>query len=78
MKLYRQAQKYGSRFAAGAGAAGVSSLSFAVAVPPDLSALTGAVDLSTVAAAIVAIAVLKFLPQITKYAVLAVQRMFPK
>lgn len=61
-----------------AGALGLSFNAFAVAVPPDLSTLTGAIDLSTVAAAITAVAVIKFLPQITKYAVNAVSRMFPK
>lgn len=61
-----------------AGLLGASASSFAVAVPPDLTALTGAIDLTTVAAAITAVAVLKFLPQITKYAVGAISRMFPK
>lgn len=61
-----------------AGLLGSASSAFAVATPPDLSGLTGAIDLSTVVAAIVAVAVLKFAPQITKYAIGAVSRMFPK
>lgn len=60
------------------GLGGSSVLSHALAVPPDLSGLTGAIDLTTVVAAIVAVAVFKFAPQITKYAVAAISRMFPK
>lgn len=66
------------KIAVAAGLAGSSVLSFAVATPPDLSGLTGAIDLSTVVAAIVAVAVFKFAPQITKYAVGAIAKMFPK
>lgn len=50
----------------------------AFAVGPDLTELTGAVDLSTVLAAIMLIGGLKFAPQIGKYAVITLQRMFPK
>jgi hypothetical protein len=67
-----------SRIAGAAGLLGASASAFAVATPPDLSGLTGAIDLTTVVAAIVAVAVFKFAPQITKYAVAAISRMFPK
>lgn len=55
-------------------AAGVPA--FAAGV--DLSTLTAAVDLSTVTPAIIAVGVLLLGPQIAKYAVAAVRRMFPR
>jgi len=51
---------------------------FVFAAPPDLSTLTAAVDLTTVGAAILAIGALLMAPQIIKYAVSAVRRMFPR
>jgi len=69
-----QKLKYGS----GIVALVAGGQAFAVAVPPDLSTLTGAIDLSTVVTAIIAVAVLLMAPQITKYAISAVRRMFPK
>lgn len=44
----------------------------------DLSALTAGVDLSTVGPAIIAVAVIKLGPQIIKFAVNAVTRLFPR
>lgn len=55
-----------------------ANFAHAVAVPPDLSTLTGAIDLSTVVTALLAVAVLLMSPQITKYAISAIRRMFPK
>lgn len=50
----------------------------AFAVGPDLTDLTSAVDLTTVIAAIMLVGGLKFAPQIAKYAVSTLSRMFPK
>lgn len=50
----------------------------AMAVGVDLSALTAAVDLSTVGTAILAVGAILMLPRITKYAVTTVLKFFPK
>ena len=45
---------------------------------PDVNGLVGAIDLGTVVGAIVAVAVLKWGPQLVRYAVRVVSRMFPE
>lgn len=55
-----------------------STSAFAVVVPVDLTSLTAQVDLSTVLAAILAVGALLMAPQIAKYAISAIRRMFPK
>lgn len=59
-----------------AGLAAVSAQSFAVGV--DLTALTAAVDLSTVIPAMILVGSLLMAPAIAKYAIRAVQKFFPK
>ncbi|MRR17870.1 MAG: hypothetical protein EG826_15590 [Deltaproteobacteria bacterium] len=58
------------------GAAAAAGSTFAAGV--DLSPLTGAVDLSTVIAGVVAVGALLLSPQIAKYAVSSIRRMFPR
>lgn len=48
------------------------------AVGPDLSSLTGAVDLSTVGTGILAVAALLMAPRVIKYAAQSIMKMFPK
>lgn len=50
----------------------------AFAVGPDLSSLTGAVDLSTVGTGILAVAALLMAPRVIKYAAQSIMKMFPK
>jgi hypothetical protein len=50
----------------------------ASAVGVDLSTLTGAVDVSTVSTAILAVAAILMGPRIVKYAVTTVMKFFPK
>lgn len=50
----------------------------AFAVGPDLSSLTGAVDLSTVGIGILAVAALLMGPRVIKYAAQSIMKMFPK
>lgn len=55
---------------------GVSAVVPAFAAAPDMSALTGAVDLTTVATAILAIAALKIVPGFIKWGAGKVMSMF--
>lgn len=64
------------KYASGGAVAVLSTA--ANAVPVDLTALTSAIDLSTVTAGILAVAVIMFAPQIAKYAQATIRRMFPK
>jgi len=69
-------KRFALKVASGAGGLVVAGSAFAVG--PDLSTLTGAVDVGTVVTAILAVAVILLMPQITKYAVSSIRRMFPK
>lgn len=68
MKLYQ-------KFVAFVASLGFGSMAFAL--PVDLTALTDAVDLTTVIAALLAVGALLMAPAVAKYAVSAVRRMFP-
>lgn len=50
----------------------------AFAAGPDLTTLTGAVDLTTVGAGILAVAALMMAPRVIKYAAQSIMKMFPK
>ncbi|HQR02505.1 MAG: hypothetical protein JSR19_01400 [Proteobacteria bacterium] len=64
------------KYGLGLGLAASAASSFAAGI--DLTPLTSAIDLTTVVAAIMAVAALKFAPQLTKFAVNSISKMFPK
>lgn len=59
--------------------AGLTAFAASVnAAPVDLTALTDAVDLSTVIAGVVAVGALLMAPSVAKYAVNSIRKMFPR
>jgi hypothetical protein len=68
--------KLTNRVATGLALAGAASLAAASPTGPDLSALTGAVLLGTVTAGILAVAALKIVPKVARWAASQISGMF--